>query len=207
VSDDDRLDRVSLEVLHWRTCAGEDSAVEEMCGIVLRLLRASLRRVRPDADRALVDSAAEDAILKYLANPRRFDPRRAGLLTWLDAIALRRLADFERPQHRADAHIAAGVDPARLQRAGPLEDEGDLTEAWIAEHRAMLLAAARTDSERAFVEARLAGAPRDVQAVVLGIAHVPQLEAREEMNRMWQLISRRARRRAQRSVPYPERQK
>jgi hypothetical protein len=195
IDDERRHDRASLEALHWRVCDGDESGVEEICGIVLRLLRARLGRVRPDADPGLIESAVEDAILKYLGDPRRFDPRRAGLLTWLEAIALRRLADFERPGHRALTHIAAGIDPAQLELAMLPEDTGGLTDAWIAAHRALLVAAAQTDAERAFVEARLAGASREEQARALGVAHLPPAHARLEMNRVWKLICRRARRR------------
>jgi hypothetical protein len=168
--------------------------VEEVCVIALRLLRAFLRRSWPDADPGLIESAAEDAILKYLGNPRRFDPRRAGLLTWLEAIALRRLRDLERPEHRARAHESSDRELPLAEGVVVRADGPALTAAWIVEHRALLLAAARSDAERRFIAARLAGAPRDVQADSLGVHYLRTALARKEMNRVWELLGRRARR-------------
>jgi hypothetical protein len=72
-------------------------------------------------------------------------------------------------------------------------------EEWLTEHRAALLAVALTDAERAFIEARLADAPRNVQAAALGVAHLPTAQAQAEMNRVWELLGRRARRTWRRS--------
>jgi hypothetical protein len=58
-----------------------------------------------------------------------------------------------------------------------------------------LVSAARNQAERRFVQARLGGASRGAQAVALGVGHLPLAGARAEMNRVWKLIGRRARRR------------
>jgi DNA-directed RNA polymerase specialized sigma24 family protein len=122
-------------------------------------------------------------------------------MTWLERIAIRRLIDFERSRRRSVAREStiAGDVEAMAIAAAPAEEPSP-GEAWIAEHRSVLLAVAQTDAEQAFIKARLEDAPRDVQAVALGVDQLPSALARAEMNRVWELLGRRARRHWRRCV-------
>jgi DNA-directed RNA polymerase specialized sigma24 family protein len=147
----------------------------------------------PREDPHAIDTVSEDAVLMYLRDPARYNPVKSRLLTWLTNVAIRRLIDFERSRRRRSARESPTVDVTSLPVAAPAE-VAEPDDAWMTAHRAAILAAARSDAERAFILARLEGAPRDVQAVALGVGHLGTEEARREMNRVWQLLGRRARR-------------
>lgn len=195
-NDRTRIGRARLEAIHARVLAGDATATVEVCELTLPELRRRLRLFRRREDAHAIETASADAVLVYLREPTRYDPRRAGLMTWLEVIARRRLADLQRLRHRLREHeSAAGLELINLQRVAAPAGGHEVLEGWTAAHRAALLAVVHTDAERAFVKARLLAAPRDVQAVALGVAHLPAAQARAEMNRAWEILGRRARRR------------
>jgi DNA-directed RNA polymerase specialized sigma24 family protein len=73
------------EELHARLLAGTSATVtSEIAERFLPLVASSLRkRFHNLSDQHLVDMAVEDALIDYFDNPARFDPRRAGLATYL----------------------------------------------------------------------------------------------------------------------------
>ena len=196
--------RTQLDGLHRRVVQGDYIAADELCAVVLADLPRRVRAASRGAERDAVDTASDDALLVYLRNPRRYDPRRAALMTWLERIAIRRLIDLQRSRGRRLARELAGMEITEpFATSGA--DDAESAKAWIAERRAVLLAATRTVAEHAFVKARLTGSSRGAQAVALGVAHLPASRARAEMNRVWELIVRRARRRQRRTADLVDR--
>ena len=187
-------DRTCLEALHARILSGDTAAVDEFCECALPIVRRALHIRQPCEDDDSIETAAVEAALRHLGDPIRFNPHKASLQTWLEAIASHVLQDLQRARRTVTAHEIEGIGVARLERIEGAATEGWDRQAWIDRHRAVLLSAARTTAERAFVEARLSGAPRAEQAKALCVGHLPPAESREAMNRVWELICRRARR-------------
>lgn len=73
------------EELHERLLAGTSATVtSEIAKVFLPPVASSLRKRFHDlSDEHLVDTAVEDALISYFNHPARFDPRRAGLATYL----------------------------------------------------------------------------------------------------------------------------
>ena len=108
-------------VLHLALCAGAEGAAEGLAHTVLGddSLRDRLSHQWPRADGGTVASAIDDALLRYLANPRQLDQARGQTLPgFLHLVArrnLRRLLaagrSLDSPRHsRRRAEPPAGVD-------------------------------------------------------------------------------------------------
>jgi DNA-directed RNA polymerase specialized sigma24 family protein len=82
--------------LHARLLGGTSLTVtNEIAEIFMTPVANSLRKeFHTLADHHLIDTAVEDALIAYFANPSRFDPGRAGLLTYLRWIAKSRLLNL-----------------------------------------------------------------------------------------------------------------
>jgi hypothetical protein len=78
---------------------------------------------------------------------------------------------------------------ARLQAPAGLSRE-DLAarHAWVDSRRRQLLAVAKSEPERRFLEARLRGAPLAKQAAALGAGDLPEAEQRALINRVWERL-------------------
>ena len=91
------------ECLHLRISSGVECVREALARRLLSggALQARLEAQWPYADKQLVAEAVETAALEYLDDPGRFDPSQGKTLpNFLLLIAQRRMADWERAQHR-----------------------------------------------------------------------------------------------------------
>jgi RNA polymerase sigma-70 factor (ECF subfamily) len=84
------------EEMHARLLGGASMTVtSEIAEIFLSPVANSLRKEFPSlGDHQLIDMAVGDALIEYFGNPARFDPRRAGLSTYLRWLAKSRLLNL-----------------------------------------------------------------------------------------------------------------
>ena len=188
-SDSSTIDRRNVEILHERFCNRDRTAREEMTRFLLPRLVSYLTRRRTNLDDAVIQEAAEDALLDYFSRPDHYVPQRSSLETFLRMAALNNLRDAMRRIRRRLVHEIAVGDGLPDQSA--LDPE--VSYRWR-DLRAVLRAA-HTDYERAFLRARLRG-ERRVQglAELLGVSGRPRAEQREEVNRVWTRLKLRIRR-------------
>jgi DNA-directed RNA polymerase specialized sigma24 family protein len=184
------VDRGHVGILHARLCTGDVSAREEVTGLLLSRLARYLSYRWPGLDDGVFQDAAEDALLAYFECPTKYLPERAPLESFLRLAALNNLKDAMRRNRRRLLHeIAVGGDlPDRsVPDLGTVQPRRDLG--------ALFRAAAQTDSERAFLCARLGGERRTQGlAQVLGVSDRPRAEQRAEINRVWTRLKLRIRR-------------
>ena len=70
--------------LHQRLIAGDLTVSAEIAELYLPIITSRLERVFPHLDDVhLVDTAAEDAILNYIARPTQYKPEKLGLEAYL----------------------------------------------------------------------------------------------------------------------------
>lgn len=185
---------MAIEELHARVLAGDDEAIRAISEWLVRDLRRCVLAALPEVELHLVESGIDDTVMAYLRAPRRYDPNRGALLSWLTYCAINRVRDGQRSEFRRSNHERTiGVDLSGMPSIIASGDLGAERERWVQEHRAEFLSAARTPSESAFLVARLDGSPMEVQAAALGIAHASASECRAELARVWDLLCRRLR--------------
>ncbi len=185
---------VEIEDLHVRVLGGNLQAATEICEVLIRYLRPRVCAAAPRADRHLIEASIEEAVLTYLDAPERYDAAKGTLPGWLTLSAINKVRDGQRSARRRLAReVTRGVDLAAFGLIDSKRGAGADREAWIQEHREALLAVARTDRERAFLAARLDGAPLEVQGVALGLSGLSAGQLRIEIHRVWDLIRRRLR--------------
>lgn len=185
---------MEIDELHTRVLAGSLQAAAEICEVLLRDLRPRVSAALFRADAHLVDASIEDAVLMYLDAPSRYDHARGSLPNWLASCAINRARNGQRSERCRLAHeVPMGVDLTAVLPGGAREGTDVDPEHWVRGHRRALLAAARTDQERAFLAARLDGASLEIQVAALGLVDTPRAQVRIETNRVWDLIRRRFR--------------
>ncbi len=64
-----RDERLAFDLLHGRVLAGDVEAAEEIADRLLAAIRPRVRRAKPWADSSDVETAIEDTVLAYLAQP------------------------------------------------------------------------------------------------------------------------------------------
>jgi DNA-directed RNA polymerase specialized sigma24 family protein len=166
-----------------------DGVREEVAAWALPRVTAILQRSFRSTDWAIVEEAAEEAILRYLNRPVIWEPSRSGLLTFLAVVARKRLLTRLGAEKRRVRHeqAFAGTQPAST---GPLRDP---------DAQAMLGSLgnqiARTPAERRFLAALLEGERRTAEyARILGITQLPVDQQRHEVKRLRDRLLKRARR-------------
>ena len=95
--------------LHALVLTGSSDAIEEIGGILLRRVRLVLTSQMSHVDPAILNDSADDAILKYLQDPSRYDASRARLETFITFIARRKVIDAldrEARRRRAEGRAA-----------------------------------------------------------------------------------------------------
>jgi DNA-directed RNA polymerase specialized sigma24 family protein len=137
----------------------------------------------------MIQEAAEDALLAYFSRPSEYDPQRSPLEPFLRLAALNNLRDAMRRIRRRLLHeICVGDDLPDRSASDPAGSYRwrDLRAVWRAAH---------TDTERAFLRARLRG-ERRVQGLadLLGVSGRPRADQRAEVNRVWTRLKLRIRR-------------
>ncbi len=101
--------------LHARLLAGASMTItSEIADVFLPAVTRSLRGEFPTlSDQHLVDTAVEDALIEYFNHPARFDPQRAGLLTYLRWRARSRLLNLLAGQKK----LSAGEKVVEVEQA------------------------------------------------------------------------------------------
>lgn len=184
---------MSIDDLHAKLLDGDIRAIDPLCERLLGGLRAALSKIRLSVDGHVVEGSIDDAIMDYLRAPTRYDPRRGSLIVWLSRCALNRVRDAQRSARRRwNLEVAAGVDITSFP-AIPSPDGSRDYERWILHCRRQLFSVARSEGERRFISARLAGMPERAQVAQLGVARVTSTESRREAQRVWDLLRRRLR--------------
>ena len=188
-ADSSTVDRRHLEILHAQFRNGDMTAREKLTRLLLPRLVSYLARRRTDLDDAVIQEAAEDALLAYFRRPSDYAPQRSPLESFLRLAALNNLRDAMRRIRRRLLHeISVGDDLPDRSASDPAVSYRwrDLRAVWRAAH---------TDTERAFLRARLRG-ERRVQGLadLLGVSGRPRAEQRAEVNRVWTRLKLRIRR-------------
>jgi hypothetical protein len=117
-------DQGLLEQLHERVLSGESSAREALAAEVLPLLRRYLVRSWRRVPVEMALDAATDAVMEYLAEPRRFDTcRGVPLGAFLRLMAYRNLQDAFRRHHRRHSLLLEWRD-ALIQRRSHHNPDG-----------------------------------------------------------------------------------
>jgi len=176
---------------------GELAACDELFVLVAPPLRRQLRGWAPPHRPELIEDAVDQAMATYALRPGRYEPERGDLTAWLARVARNALMNGLRPVRRRRPHEVPLTDELSAVLAAPVANTfEDLAErgAWLEQHRRELLAVARTDEERLFLEARLRGAPVAERAAILGGADLPAAEQRTLVNRVWERLMVRLRR-------------
>ena len=175
---------VRLARLHAAVQRGDRAAVEELSASVLDKAFRVLRRRWRNTDPALVNDAIVDALLRYLASPTLYDPRRSRLDTFLVALAFHRLRCLVRGERRRRSaesqNLVATVEPNYQFASGPVR---------------LALARDFTARERLFLEAWLRGENRRLElARLLGADQLPDKQQRRLVKRTTERLRIRLRR-------------
>lgn len=164
--------------LHMRYLAGHPGALDCLAAVLLKTLPPRLERAFR-APRDFAVDATHDALLDYIAHPRRFDPSRlASIVDFVYVMARRNLSDRLRSEHarknreaRYAADHTAGVAFDLGARRTDIDLCAFLTEVVVdpREHRAAKL--------------WLEGAGNDAIATALGAGHLPSLDQSRQVRR------------------------
>ena len=148
-------------------------------------LVVSLKKWSHGVDMADIQTAAHDAVLRYLNDPSRYEAHLGSLFGWLRSVALNRLRDMRRcDRRRARREVLAGVDffascPAEPDGSWSLNSGRHLTARSV-------LQVAKNRREWDFLTARLDGQRRVVElARILGLGSVSDSEKRRVVHRTW----------------------
>jgi len=185
----------TLHALHERLLEGTEEAREQLAGLVLANLRAALSRRWRRADPDDVCDSAEDALLRYFAQPQLFDAGRGSLRGLLIRYAINRLRTLHRTrQRRSKRELADSVGGAvqlRTPQDRSLRHLGRQIETVL-----------RTATERAFLAAWLRGI-RDPMALAaaLGLPVQDLRDARASVRRARERLRLRFKRAARRRSP------
>jgi hypothetical protein len=183
----------AFNALHERIVVGDGAAREELAARMLPWLRGRCRAGFRHAGDEIVNDAAEDAILQYLAHPERFDPSKGVPLDrFLHVVAWRRLANQVRnaaAKGRRDAAHAALVMPNEVGQVSGYTSDRDETVTM-----SRILAAVTDPRERGALLGWIAGDADVVLAKALGTDGLPAGEQSREVKRFKDRIRRRLRR-------------
>ena len=188
-----------LQALHAAVLLGDRATADVLARLELPRICAGLRTEWQSVAAALIEEAAEDAVLWYLANPGRYDPARSALHTFLYLVARRKLTHALRGERRRLAHeVPSGLSmndaahkqtPVRTYAVTPGPDRSTRSH-----DLSNILALATTDAERAFVLAKATGANTPRLAAIVGAGQSP-LEQRQAVHRVMARLRQRAKRR------------
>lgn len=125
------------EKLHALLLAGASlTATSEIAEVFLPAITNSLRReFWSVSDPHLLDSAAEDALIDYFANPGRYEPGRAGLFTYLRLRARSRLLEVLQRRSEQEGKKVVEVEGAETVNRVEAQESANPEEALV-EHEA-----------------------------------------------------------------------
>lgn len=206
--------------LHDRLLAADGETRAGLEEGIVTLLRSDLvAQLRgwcgPCSDRDdLIAMAVNDALRKYVEQPRRYVSGRGEAIAWFVKVAQRKLLDALRAQRRRlGLERPAGVD-ADLERIVPNtallpNDAAEARDAHTAELVERLMPFAWTDGEKKYLRVKFCGGLIPEQAAALGLRRLASAEQQKHLNRAWNRIKHRATRsavlpRTRRSRPQTE---
>ncbi len=176
--------------LHASMLRRIEQAKEDMCALVLPALRRILTRLLPDEDRHLVESAIDDALLTYLGTPDLYDARRGHPLNWLSRIALNRAKDARRRRiRRLRREVAVGL---RFRDSTAVSAPSSMDGRRSAIDPTAIAGAAKTDAEKAFLLAWLAGRSFGALATALQVQALSRSEQQAAVQRAKVRLRKRA---------------
>ncbi len=185
---------LQLADLHARFVAGDEAARDELAA---RLLESTTRIVRsrfPRTDPCLLSEAAEDAVLKYLNDPTKFDSRRSGLQTYIARLAFNRAFDLLRRDERR-LRVESTVKETLGRSLATGEPAKFELMPGTSTNRIDLSALPLTAPQRALLEARMERERRTpVLAAIIGAGERPIIEQRAAVKRMADAVHARLRR-------------
>lgn len=150
-----RLGDAELLALHHAWLRGDGAAREQLAIVLLDTGRRSLRRKAVGVDVCIVDDAVEDAIVHYLAEPRRYKETLARLDTFISVDARHRMLNAIRSEARRRRHHVQ-LDPSTEPPAPPVGDVEALPQFAARD----LIERSASGPERAFLDARAHGERR-----------------------------------------------
>jgi len=113
--------------LHRRLLEGEETASSEICERFLDPLIQDLNQYNrkvADRDSSLIPDAVVEALLNYIDEPGKFDPKRGDLYSYLRMSAegdLKNLLDKEKRRTRNQENLEGDVEVDRKSRNSPLQ--------------------------------------------------------------------------------------
>jgi hypothetical protein len=194
-----RADRGEIDRLFDRWCAGRSGSEESLDDLFTRLSKIVPGRVgaphgRDPDNRAL---AIEDALVKLLEDPSRYDRRKGGLVELLARMAHDASIDLWRQERRRTSHEVAAKTDLGLAAVAPLVKNPEAQA--IAKEEAQLeherwMAVCWSPRDRGFVEALEAG---DLERglLALGIADLQADERAAARRRVVKYLHERDQRR------------
>jgi hypothetical protein len=175
--------------LHTAVLGGYLAAIELLTAILLNSGRRILRPRFSNVDVAIINDAVEDAILRYLVAPYRYDVTRARLDTFILGDARHRVLHCLRAERRRLQHQQLLIPTAHPWGLAEASDNAS------DERAAAMLNAVAVGQERAFLVAKLRGERRTVAlAHILGAAHLPKPEQARVVKRAADRLRARLRR-------------
>ena len=165
--------------LHQRVLTGDPVVPVDVFQMLMEPLQKVLRRDLRCTEDEAYDSGV-DAILSYLEEPRRYDPNRGRLSTYLMDIAKKRAIDRLRSRTASaqrDENYAVAVELHRSNPKEIMEAELEAHELWK-----RVEAAVPSDRDRQLLKLILAG-ERSTAALAeaLGVTGLSTLEQRREV--------------------------
>jgi hypothetical protein len=186
--------RAEQDELH-RTIVGrtDPTATARAFELLLEPLKVRLRFRWPNMSQDELESWAIDALIAYLENPARYDPKQSALLTYL---AMDADGDIKNAYSSAQAtreRFLADVEDEASRRNETTDDEKlDLDDRAL---YASLRDAFPDKRDRKVIDLMLQNVRETVAyAGVLGIAHLPSAQQAAEVKRVKDRIKKRLRR-------------
>lgn len=182
--------RGEQDALHQAVLAGDPTASARAFEALLGPLVARLEFKWPILDRRDIEEQAADALISYVTNPQRYDPRRAGLLTYLVLDADGDLKNAYRSPRRQREQLADDVEDQPSPRNQTTDDEvfSDDDRLFFAKLRS----AFPEEVDRQVIYLLLENErATSAYAEVLGITHLPSEEQRLEVKRVKDRIKKK----------------
>lgn len=185
--------------LHNRLLSHDPVATEEMFSLVAPELEKHLRLRFPSlavgVDPDIYLSAVYEALTDYFKNPRKYNPAKSGLLTYLRLACRRDLQNLLRKESR---HVSGRVSLESVEYSR--SDGNDISDRIADELDGQRLVAdltqGMTSDERAVFALMMEGERSTrVAAEVMNIGHLSSGEQRRQVKRVKDRIKKRIRRR------------
>lgn len=184
-------ERLFLEQLHSRVCAGDDRAVNDAAELLLSRATHIVKTRRRDVDPSTREQAVLDAVAAYLLSPDKFHPTQSSLLTWIVLAAIRNIDDESRKQRaRTAAEMASLAEVTPTVRSDALRHRPGI--------KSILQQARLNRAERKFLLARLRKRPWAELVEILGLEQVSEVDQKQQVHRFEERLRLRLKRAAAR---------